>query len=115
MVSGIWNHVSQHCLCYSDGQSRLTFIGLTDNPCGCVTDTKVQHLSAVHQRIERLHNLWDARSIIPPVHVQQVNVVGLKLLQRRLERYTERLGAVELMSVHVSRISSKFKLYLFPP
>jgi hypothetical protein len=41
-----------------------------------------------------LHQFWDRRCKVPPVHVQQVDVISLKLLEGCLERNAEGLCAV---------------------
>ena len=44
--------------------------------------------------VERLHQLRDACGEVPPVDVEQVNVVGLELLQGSFKRHMERLCRV---------------------
>jgi hypothetical protein len=44
--------------------------------------------------IQALHELWDAGGEVPPVHVQQINVVRLHLLEGGFERHVKGLGRV---------------------
>src|SRR5690242_13306872 len=72
----------------------LTFICFADDPSRGVTNSKVQYLSAVDHSIEGLHQFWDRCCEVPPMNVQQVNVISLEFLQRCLERHTKRFGAI---------------------
>lgn len=69
-------------------------VGLAYNPSRRVAYTEIQNLAPLHHVVERLHQLRDACGEVPPVDVEQVNIVGLKLLERSLKRQMERLRRV---------------------
>jgi len=81
----------------------LTFVGFADNPGGRVADSEVQDLSRVDNGIERLHQLRNRCREVPPVHVQQIDVISLKLLEGCLKRDAERLRAVTSVIDTLSR------------
>lgn len=67
---------------------------LGHDPGGRVRDAQVEHLAGGDEVVEGLHQLRDGRGEVPPVHVQQVDVVGLELLEAGLDRRVQALGAV---------------------
>lgn len=69
-------------------------VGLGHDPRRRVADAQVQHFSALHEVVETLHHLLDPRGEVPVMHVQQVDVAGLQLLQRRLDAHGQRFGVV---------------------
>lgn len=48
----------------------------------------------LHHDVERLHELGDRAGEVPPVHVEEVDVAGLKLFETGFEREVQGLGAV---------------------
>ena len=87
-------------------------VGLCDDPCGGVRDalqillslylqTRAQNAThqiqdfALHDEVvQAVHNLFDARVIIPPVQVEDVDVVRAQLLQRAVQGHIHRLEIV---------------------
>ena len=66
------------------------------DPGGHIARAEVEHSALAHEVVECAHELGDARAPVPVVHVQDVDVVGLQLAQRRLERHVQAFGAVAL-------------------
>lgn len=62
-----------------------TLISLADNPSRCITDTQIQHLPTLHKLVQALHHLGDTSCEVPPMHIEQVNIVCLELLQAGLD------------------------------
>jgi hypothetical protein len=50
-----------------------------------VRDTQVQHLALPHDIVQAVHDLLNRRGVVPPVHVEDIDVVGTKLLERGVE------------------------------
>lgn len=69
-------------------------VGLDDNPGGGVGDTKVENLARCDQIVESVHDLFHGGSKVPPVQVQEVNVVSLELLETVLDRDPHALHGV---------------------
>jgi hypothetical protein len=56
-------------------------VGLSNDPSWSIRNTKVQDLSAPDQIVQGEHNLLDGCRIIPPMEIQNINVIGLQLDQ----------------------------------
>ena len=69
-------------------------VGLGDDPGWGVGDAEVEDFAGGDEVVEALHELLHRGGVVPPVHVQQVDVVGLQLGQAGRERQAQRLGAV---------------------
>jgi hypothetical protein len=65
------------------------FVGLSNDPSWSIGYTKVQDFSRPHNIVQGKHNLLDGRRVIPPVNVEDINVIGLQLEQRGFERVLE--------------------------
>jgi hypothetical protein len=65
------------------------FVGLSNDPSRSIRYTKVQDLSRPHNIVQGEHNLLDGRRVIPPVNIENINVIGLQLDQGGLERVLE--------------------------
>ena len=63
-------------------------------PCGRVGDAEVEHLALRDEVVQAVHHLLDAASVVPPVHVENVDVVRAQLLQRIFNRDVHRLEVV---------------------
>ena len=63
---------------------------------------QIEHFALRDEMVKRVHHFLDGSSPIPPVHVQDVDVRGAKLLERFLGGDVERLcvisRVVDLMS-----------------
>lgn len=70
------------------------FVSLDNNPSRCIRNTKVKNLASSNQSIESMHNLLNTGSEIPPMHVEQVDVIRTHLLQRTVYRDMHRLEGV---------------------
>jgi hypothetical protein len=75
-------------------KGKLTLISLTNNPSRRITNPQIQHLPTRHQLIQALHHLRHARREIPPMHIQQVDVIRLQFLQARLDAHAQRFRVV---------------------
>lgn len=75
-------------------------VGLRNDPGRCVTDTEIEHLALCDEVVQALHDLRDGSGEVPPVNVQQVNVVCLELSQRSLNRDLERFRVLALVIDH---------------
>ena len=69
-------------------------IGLGHHPCRSVRDAEVEDLAGCDDVVEGLHQLGNGSRELPPVDVEQVDVVSLKLLERIGQRSVEGLGMV---------------------
>ena len=58
------------------------FVGLSNDPSRSIGYTKVQDLSRPDDIVQGEHNLLDGRRVIPPVDIEDINVIGLQLEQR---------------------------------
>ncbi|CAK5266107.1 unnamed protein product, partial [Mycena citricolor] len=63
-----------------DNERRLSVIasvlvGLRDDPSGSVRNAEVQDLALHHEIVQSVHDLLDAGVPIPPVQVQDVDVL----------------------------------------
>lgn len=56
--------------------------------------TKIQNLALIGRGVEGLHDLWDRRGPVPPVHVKDVDVARLELLQAGFEADVQGLGVI---------------------
>jgi hypothetical protein len=69
-------------------------VGCGDDVRGCIADSQVQDLALLHNSIKGVHDLLNAGSPVPPVDVQDVDPVGLELLQRVAQRDVEGASVV---------------------
>lgn len=74
-------------------------VGLDDDPRRRVRHPEVEHLAGGDERVQAVHDLLDGGGKVPPVHVQQVDVVGAQLLQaavdgdvHALDRVADKVG-----------------------
>lgn len=85
-----------------------------DNPCRRIRDTlrisqtlrrkerrqsrswtyEIQDFSLSDEVVQTVHDLLDAGSVIPPMHIENVDVVCLEFLERRLHGDVQRLDVV---------------------
>ena len=68
-------------MCSSDLRVRLR-----DDPRGRVRHAEVQHLALHDERVQGVHHLLDARHVVPPVHVEDVDIIGTQFLERSVDR-----------------------------
>ena len=69
-------------------------VGLADDPRGRVADAEVEDLAGADEVVERLHELGDGGGEVPPVDVQQIDIVGPQLLEAVAHGEVQRLGRV---------------------
>jgi hypothetical protein len=74
--------------------SERTLIRLTHNPSRRIAHPQIQNLATAYQLIKTLHQLRHTRRKIPPMHIQQIDVVGLQFLKTGLDRHAHRFRAV---------------------
>jgi len=61
------------------------FVGLDNNPSRCVRDTKIENLASSDQSIETMHDLLNTSGEIPPMNIQQIDIIRTHLLQRTVD------------------------------
>ena len=71
-------------------------VALDHQPRRCVRDAEIDHLAVLNHMMQAVHELRNAGREVPPVHIKQVDVVRLQLLQTRLDRDSQALGVVAL-------------------
>lgn len=69
-------------------------VGFDDDPGGRVRDTEVEDLACKDELVQALHDFLDAGGEVPPVHVEEVDVVCSELLQAGLDGNAHRLDGV---------------------
>ena len=69
-------------------------VGFGDDPGGGVGDGEVEDLALVADGVEGAHELGDAGGEVPPVDVEDVDVVGLQLLEAVAEGEVQGFGVV---------------------
>jgi hypothetical protein len=67
-------------------RSTSVSVGRRDDVSGCVADSQVQDFALLDDGVERVHDLLDAGGPVPPVQVQDVDPLGVELLERVAER-----------------------------
>jgi hypothetical protein len=82
-------------------------VGRRNDVCGRVADSQVQDFALLNDGVEGVHDLLNAGGPVPPVDVQDVDPVGLELLQRVTE------GDVEGASVVAGRVEGA-ETFAFP-
>lgn len=60
---------------------------------------QVKHLPLQNESVQRLHQLGDGSSVVPPVDVVQVNVGRSETLKRYIDVEMQRLQAVAVEKV----------------
>jgi hypothetical protein len=55
---------------------------------------EVENFSLDDECVQRVHNLLDGRGVIPPVHVENVEIRSAQLLERSFYGHIEGLGVV---------------------
>ena len=55
---------------------------------------KVENLALLDEDVQSLHHLLNAGVPVPGMHVEEVDIVGTKLLERRVEGYMHGLDVV---------------------
>ena len=53
-------------------------IRLGDDPSGSVRYTQIKDFTAPHQIVQRQHDLLDRGRVIPPVDIEEIDVIGLE-------------------------------------
>jgi hypothetical protein len=110
-------HVSVRSVPFSliDGEgtqavSTSVVISLDHNPGRCIGDSEVQHFASINQGIESMHDFLDTCGKVPPVNVEEVNVIGAELLQRAIDRDVHGLervaDKVRLKRFHISSMAA---------
>ena len=61
-------------------------IRLSDDPSRSIRHTQVEDFTAPHQIVQGQHDLLNGGGVIPPVDIEEIDVIGLELDQRCLER-----------------------------
>ena len=69
-------------------------VRLRHDPRRRVRDAEIEDLALVGGRVERLHDFGDRRRVVPPVDVEDVDVVGLELLQTGVQADEQGLAVV---------------------
>lgn len=80
-------------------------IASSDNVGGGVGDAQVQDLASADEVVEALHDLLARGRVLPPVQVQNVDVIGLELLERLLDGD---LHALRVVARAVNNVQSMF-------
>ena len=75
-------------------ENGRTLVCFADDPSRRVTDTQVQHFAALHHVVQALHQFWDRCRKVPPVDVEQIDVIRLQFLQASFQGNVQRLGRV---------------------
>jgi hypothetical protein len=66
---------------------------------------QVEHLARGNEVMQRVHDLFDGRAPVPPVHVKDVDVRRAQLRERRLKGDAQRLGRVATVVDLLSNLS----------
>lgn len=56
------------------------FVSFDHDPSRCIRNTKIEDLASSDQSIETMHDLLNTGSEIPPMHIQQINIIRTHLL-----------------------------------
>jgi hypothetical protein len=85
-------------------------VGLDHNPGRCIRDTKVEDLALSNQGVETMHDFLNTRSEVPPMNVQQINIISTQLLQRTVDRNVHGLEGiadkVRLKGLCITRVTA---------
>lgn len=79
-----------------EGVIASVLVGLADDPRRSVADAEVDDFPSGDHVVQRLHELGDGGCEVPPMDIEQINVVRLQLLQACLERDLQALCVVAL-------------------
>ena len=60
-------------------------IRLCDKPSRAVGHSEIEDFTLFHQIVEAVHDLLDAAGVVPPVKVEDVDVIGAKLPERGVD------------------------------
>ena len=55
---------------------------------------EVENLALLNEYVERVHDLFDGGSVVPPVYIEKVNIRRAQLLERRFHGDVQGFGAV---------------------
>ena len=55
---------------------------------------EVQNFPRLNESVQRTHDLFDASGVIPPMHVQEIDVGRPKLLERGVDGDVQRFAVV---------------------
>jgi hypothetical protein len=69
-------------------------IRLRHNPRRRIRDAQIQHLARLNHIVQRQHNFLDTGRVLPPVNVEDIDIVSLESPQRVLQTETHGFGAV---------------------
>lgn len=61
-------------------------IRLRNDPSGSVRYTQIKDFTAPHQIVQRQHDFLNRGRVIPPVNIEEIDVIGLELDQRSFKR-----------------------------
>jgi len=77
-----------------EGVIASVLVGLRYDPGRSVGNSEVEDFALLDQLMQAPHNLFDARLVVPPVDIEEINVIGAKFLQRSFNRDMEGSNAV---------------------
>ncbi len=55
---------------------------------------QVENLSLKNEGVQRIHNLLDGGAVVPPVHVEYIDIRGAELVERCIHRHTKGFGMI---------------------
>ncbi len=58
-----------------------------DDPGGCVAHAEIENFALLDNCVEGLHEFGDGSCEVPPVDVEDVEVIGLQFAERGIERH----------------------------
>ena len=96
----MWGHLQQHVpSSLVDGEDGLAVlprisVASSDDPRRRIRDPEVEDLAGLDDRVQGVHDFGDGGRPVPPVEVEDVDVLGPQLLERVAEGEMERLLAV---------------------
>ena len=102
-------HDTPHALVDHEGSLSThasVVVSLRHNPRRGVGNSEVEDLALHDESVEAVHDLLDGASVVPPVDVEDVNVIRAQLSERVVDGVEHRLDAVANECTVLARLSS---------
>ena len=69
-------------------------VALYNDPGGSVADAEIDDLASHYKLMQTIHKFRDGSSEVPPMKIEQIDVVSLQLFETGFDRYPQALGVV---------------------
>ena len=108
-MHSLWPRSKQACrICPASATRQYTRLAI---PHRMLYTHKVEYFSLYNEMVQPVHDFFDARHVVPPVYVKDVDIRRAQLLERCFKRNAHRLGRVsDIADLLLDRIVGSLEL-----